>query len=826
MRSGDGRVALVSGEAGIGKTSLLKAFAAGQPSTTRVRVGGCDDLAVPRPLGPFLDIGEQAPRLEAALADPAADIGRATLAELRRVDPTICIVEDAHWADEATLDVMTFLARRIPQVAVLLVVSFRDDEVGAQHSLRRALSAIPSGAVSRIELRRLSRAAVRALAGPDGEGDAIYAATGGNPFFVTEVLSGGMDRTPASVRDAVLTRMAGLSREARSIARVVSVVPSRCELGLVEECCPPASTGLSECEKHGLLVVDGSTVGFRHELARRAVEENLAASERRDLNRTVLAALVRPDAPPARRAHHAWQAGDIEALIVHGRAAATSATVARSHREAAEHRARIAEHADRLPPHERVVILEDLSEQAYHASQPERAVSSRRAALAMRREVGDPLPLGATLRWLSRLCWWTGDRAGADAAAAEAVEVLEAVPGSRELAMALSSRSQLAMLAQADDQAMEWGNRAIALAQELGDTETLVHARNNAGTAMSRSDPDGGFAMLRDVVDTALQAGLDEHACRALVNIGWNSRGCRYDRARDAMQRGFAVADDRELALYVEYFTVSRAVLDLMTGNWDAGRARSLDAGRSAGSQEHGGPHTRSPSAWAPRAASRARWRPAVSGRGLGTRAGKRRAATNRPGRMRSGAGRLLLDDAAQIDEATREPYALALRVGHAWDVGEIAIWRFRAGLLATPPEPCAPVFAHEIEGGARAAAAGWAAIGAPFDQALALLGCGDPTGVLEAVALLDGLGAVAVAARANPAGLTARQMDVFELLAQGLSNPQIAATLVVSPRTVEHHVAAVLAKLGVVGRGGVARAAADLGISVPRQVGGGARPT
>jgi DNA-binding CsgD family transcriptional regulator len=179
-----------------------------------------------------------------------------------------------------------------------------------------------------------------------------------------------------------------------------------------------------------------------------------------------------------------------------------------------------------------------------------------------------------------------------------------------------------------------------------------------------------------------------------------------------------------------------------------------------------------------------------------------------------------LRGDPAGVDAATAEAYALALERGHDWDVGELAVWRARAGLLVDVPDRCPEPYALEITGHPKAAARAWDALGEPYEQAVALLGSDDPDDVGDALALLDRLGATAVvpsaqarlrdlgvrrvprgrrrSTRANPGGLTDRQTQVADLMAAGLTNADIARSLVISPKTVEHHVAAVLAKLGL----------------------------
>ncbi len=210
-RAGAGAVAMVSGEAGVGKTTLLRAFA-GEADAARTLIGGCDDLAVPRALGPFLEIADQLPGLLRRLEEEPVGAPRAVLDELRRDGPTLCVVEDAHWADEATLDVITHVARRVEDLPALLVISFRDDEVAPDHPLRRALAAAPAARTRRIPLAPLSPAAVGVLAGPGVDAASLHAVTGGNPFFVTEALSAGQRPPPRRGRATPTRPCASVAR--------------------------------------------------------------------------------------------------------------------------------------------------------------------------------------------------------------------------------------------------------------------------------------------------------------------------------------------------------------------------------------------------------------------------------------------------------------------------------------------------------------------------------------------------------------------------------------------------------------------------------------
>jgi predicted ATPase len=218
-RAGRGRLVLLGGEAGVGKTALVNEFALQHRQAARVLWGACDPLTTPRPLGPVADVAPAlGGRLDQLLRDeaPREVLFGALLERLRdRRVATILVIEDVHWADEATLDLLRFLARRLGATPVLLVVTYRDDEVGPYHRVQLLAGDLASSAlVRRLRLAPLSRQAVAALAGPHGlDPRALYETTRGNPFFVTEVLAAGDEAIPATVMDAVLARAARLPQK-------------------------------------------------------------------------------------------------------------------------------------------------------------------------------------------------------------------------------------------------------------------------------------------------------------------------------------------------------------------------------------------------------------------------------------------------------------------------------------------------------------------------------------------------------------------------------------------------------------------------------------
>ena len=415
---GRGRLVLIAGEAGIGKSALVRAFCEGA-HRNRVLRGACDALFTPRPLGPFVDIADEVGgELGAVVAQGAAPgvlvaaLGRA----LRGEPPDIVALEDLHWADEATLDVLRLLGRRIESLPALVLATYRDDEIDRAHPLRIVLGELPSRSAHRIALAPLSAQAVAELAGSTGvDRDELHRRTAGNPFFVTEVLAAADAGIPATVRDAVLARAARLDEGARALLDAVAIVPLRAEVWLLAALADGELDDLDACVASGMLRAERDAVSFRHEIARVAVEEALSPHRRMALHRKALAALAahgaRPD--PARLAHHAEAADDAEAVLLHAPAAGERAAMLGSHREAAAQFARALRYGADLPRARRAELLERRSYECYLTNDMAGAIDARRLALEEHSAAGDRLREGDAHRWLSRLVWFRGENAAA-----------------------------------------------------------------------------------------------------------------------------------------------------------------------------------------------------------------------------------------------------------------------------------------------------------------------------------------------------------------------------------------------------------------------------
>ena len=822
--AGAGHVVLIKGEAGVGKTSLLRAFAA-QRDDAELWWGGCDALQTPHPLAPLQDIVRSANVGFGSLL--AAEGNRVELFEAVLTDlarrPVVLVIEDAHWADAATLDLLKFLGRRIDRVPCLLVVSYRDDEVGAVHPLRRLLGELPSVWSTHLDVPRLSSAGVETLARRALRSAAgIHETTQGNAFFVSELLRHGIDGVPRGVQDLVLARFARLSRGAQEIVKLASVVPAKIERWLIDRLLAPDTNVLEECLDSGLLLAQAGMMAFRHELARVAVESSLSAPTAEALHARVLIELERVDAAPvslARLAHHAARAGDAAAVLRLAPLAADEARRRGAHKEAAAHLRNALEHAAGLADRDKAELFERLSYECYLTERIVEAIAARESSLALWRACGSELKAGDALRWLSRLSWYNGQSAAATRYADEAITALEPLPHTRELAMAYSNRAQLHMLAGEGSQARAWGDKALALAAALGDRETEIHALNNIGTVKVNEGDLSGIADLERSLALALEGGFDEHAARAFTNLGYTSGANGDYAAADAyLERGIAYCEARDLDSWARYMTAYRSEVALWQGEWQ----RAAEGAESVLRLPSLAPISRI-LALIVLGRLRAR-RGEGDAQGLldeALRLALPTAEFQRIGPVaaaRAEAAWLRGDMQAVVTEAQIAWSIFSETTYLSWTVGELAWWLHRAGALEIAPRFCAEPFALQIAGRWREAAAAWAARDCLYEQARSLAD-GDAPSQLDALALFEKFGARSDAERlrrqlqaagvrvprgerastqANPHHLTAREAEVLRLLCEGLKSAEIAERLHRSVRTVDHHLAAIFAKLGV----------------------------
>jgi DNA-binding CsgD family transcriptional regulator/tetratricopeptide (TPR) repeat protein len=840
-----GKLVLIGAEAGGGKTTLLREFCARKEDSARILWGACDGLLTPGPLGPLFDLAEvtrgELEELVASSARPH-EVAAALIRELAGGRPSVLVLDDLHWADEATLDVVRLLARKVAGVTVLVLATYRDDELDRDHPLRLVLGELATAAaVVRLNLPPLSADAVASLAAPyDVDVDDLYRRTNGNPFFVTEALASEAQELPVTVRDAVLARAARLSPAARGLLDAVAVSPSQAEVWLLEAVAPEAIDQLGACLASGMLVQRPGGVAFRHELARLAIEEALPPDRRVTVNRAALQALAEPPAGTpdhARLAHHAEAVRDADAVLKFAPAAGDRAAALGAHREAAAQYGRALRFGDRLSADGRAELLTRRSYECYLAGEFESANEAQQHALALWHELGDRRREGDALRSLGRLLGFVGRTQDAAHACHEAVALLEQLEPGRELAMAYATTAQRCLNWEDVEGTVEWGTRALELGKRLDDTDIRAYSLTSIGAAEYRDHAsEQGRAKLEQSLELAQAADLEDHAGRALVNLVFLSvRQRLFAYADPYLEVGLEYCGERGLDYWMLFLLGSRARWELDQGRWtDAADSAALvlthprasSIPRVLGLVVRGLVRARrgDPDAGPPLEEALAQAEPTGELMQFAPAATARAEAAWLSGR------------GAEVSRLTDGCLGLALACKAPWDIGELAAWRRRAGIEEDVAGPMAEPYAVELTGDWQRAAALWTELGCPYDAALALAGADDDAALrrsLDELRRLDAQPAAAIVARRlrkrgargiprgprattqeNPAGLTAREVEVLELVAEGLRNADIAERLFLSEKTVGHHVSAILRKLEVRTRGEASAEAVRLGVA------------
>ena len=842
-QQGEGRLVLIAGEAGVGKSALVEEVQRSLPRAAWYW-GACDGLFIPRPLGPLLDIASTlgGELLELCRADAPREALFSAL--LRQVSAPgtlhVLVVEDVHGADEATIDLLRFLGRRIRDAAVLVLVTYRDEGVIVMDPLRIALGDLATQrSVRRINLPPLSADAVALLA--DGSGldpAALYRLTGGNPFYVSQVVQpgicGDICEVPATARDAVLARAARLGSDSRAVLDAAALIGTRVELALLESVadCPPSV--LEELLTSGLLTADGMTMQFRHEIARLAVEGAVLGRRRSAIHARILASLhALGCGGDARMAFHAEAAGDGAAAVRHATAAARQAAALASHREAAAQFERALRFTDGADPATVAGLHDGFAYEASLLDRWQEAADAREQALALWHEVGDLLREGDTLRWLAHSLCSLSRGGEAVAAAQAAVALLEPLGPTAELAWAHASLAAMWMVRGANTDAIELARRAQEIAGPLGLTEVLSDALNSEACAI-RATSRHWAGTLHRALETALAGQHQAQVARAYVNL----HACHVaDRDWASAERyfteGITYCDDHDIATYSIFLRSERTSALERTGRWDEAVAICRDLLRK------GGPS------------------PSIRLCPL-NRLGTIRARRGEPGVWNC------FDEAIDYADGAGEPQSIvSVRLARAeafwldgrradarreaeladdaasgcdgWDRGAVAVWLRRTGSARPPQGELVAPYRRQLGGDWAGAARLWTDLGCPYEAGLALLESPNEAALREALQIFTDLGATATAqltrhkmrrlaipsipagpraaTREHPLGLTPREAEILDLICAGLTNAEIAGKLFISVRTAGHHVSAVLAKLNVPTRRAAAIQAAQLGL-------------
>jgi len=830
ISAGEGHCIFISGEAGIGKTSLIGVFCREQKGNCNIYRGTCDALFTPRPLAPLYDIMWQVQNGFSSNThnlEERSELFSGFFRELsNKKEKSLIIFEDIHWADEATLDFIKFFARRITQLPCLFILSYRDNEVNAQHPLRNILGQLSPDSFSQMQLTPLSRQAVEKMAIEKGyNGEDVFSISGGNPFYVNEILASYSLGVPDNIKNAVLSTYNNSREKTKQVWDLLSVIPSGFEIKYLEKFEPLYAAAIENCLNTRILIINDGHISFKHELFRRAIEASLSPLKRIDLNKRILDLLqekFEENQEIERIIHHAKNANEYETVVHYAPLAAKDAASVGAHIEASKLYLTAIEYYQGNDKEMLIRFYESYAYECYLTNQIRDAIIYSSKSLEIWEEKNDSEKIGDCLRFLSWL-WWNNDNLEkAENFAKQSIEVLDKQPASKAKAMAYSNISLLKMFSDKSDECIYWGEKAIAMATELSDAAILSDALGNVGSIMTRipSSRQKGIEMLQQSLEIGLQKTYHEHAARAYTNLAYNGIIIKDNNlAKEALEKGIFYCQENNLDLWVVYMQTVKAKLKLETGNWE--EAYDI-AGKLIKNKES----TKIIkiyvlTVWATIKMRRGN----IEGLIPVLMEAKEKAfemielqriiqALTACLEYEWITGKHIVEK-----EALDRTIKMTEQMGNIYANSEFAFWLLKARGQHLQLKEVFEGYESDSIPKAQKAASLWKKAGYPYNEAL-LLFEGDNNDKRKALTIIQELGAKAVyekmklemrisgikniprgirkSTQSNPAFLTSRELDVLKLMKEGLQNKEIGTQLFISPKTVDHHISSILFKLDV----------------------------
>jgi len=844
VSEGEGHCVFVSGEAGIGKTSLIKTFCKEVKNRCTIYQGTCDALFTPRPLAPlydiFLQIQNKLPENSDDHTDRTAFFTSFLHALNKQNEISLIVFEDIHWADEATLDFIKFLARRITQLRCLFILTFRDNEIHSRHPLRNILGQLNPDSFTRMQPLPLSRQAVEKMAAEKGyNGEDVYSISGGNPFYVNEILASYSPGVPDNIKDSVLSVYNTLDEKTKHVWRILSVLPTAFEVNFLEKMEPEYAPAIENCLDKKVMILENGLLSFKHELFRRTIEDSLSPLVRIELNKKVLELFLdnfEQSGETERIIHHAKNANAYDLIERYAPVAAKQAALVGAHIESAKLYLSAIEYYQGNDKDLLTQLYESYAYECYLTNQIKEAIIYTGKALNLWKVKNDTEKIGNSLRFLSRLWWFDGNRKQAESFGQKAIEVLDNAPTSSAKAMAYSNMSQLKMLSDQPDECIFWGEKAIDMAKELKNEEILCHALNNVGDVQIRipATKQSGIALLRESLEIALKNSYHEHVARAYTNIGHNGLLIKdFEFAKEALEAGIQYCEERGLDSWTTYQLSGKARLCLETGNWNEAFRIADNLLRN----EDQSPIVRIGALVVVATIKMRRGEEEVLP--LLMEAKAKAFQTMELQRIIPALVALLeyewiIGEQHIEKESLDTAISMVEQMGNIYENSEFAYWLMKSRNQAVSLREHYEGYYGYSQKQASKIAALWSASGCTYQQALALFE-GNEDDKRKAITYIQGLGAQAVyeklksqmrnsgiksiprgirkSTQSNPALLTDRELDVLQLLNEGMQNKEIAARLFISAKTVDHHISALLYKLEAKSRVKAVQEAIKLGI-------------
>lgn len=688
-------------------------------------------------------------------------------------------------------------------------------------------------------LKPLSKQAVVEMATQKGySGEDVYNISGGNPFYVNEILASYSPGVPDNIKDSILSVYERQQEGTKNAWQIWSVMPEGLEVERVAKIKSALGRAIDHCFAISVIIVQNGKVVFKHELYRRTIEESLTLFKRIELNKMILELFLdsfEEKGEIERILHYAKNATEKKLVVKYAPEAAGKAASIGAHKEASKLFLTAIEYFEGNDTNQLAEFYSAYGYECYLSNQIKEAIAFTEKVLNLWKEKADIEKTGDSLRFLSSLWWFDGNRKNAENFAWQAIEVLKDQPASSTKAMAFSNMSQLKMLSDEPAECILWGEKAIEMAEELDNEEILSHALNNAGTGQMfiLSSEQKGIAMMQQSLEIALKNSYYEHAARAYTNLGSGSVRIKNSAlASRALEEGIRYSEERNLNFWITYMLSWKARLELDKGNW----TEAYNIVDNLLKNENQPAIIKITALIVLGKIIMRRGKDALT---LLLEAKIMSFETMELQRVIPSIAALLeyewLTGKTVIEKDDIEQTSVLMqRAGIDLEKNEFAFWMKKAGRPFVPLEEIAE--AYDISSAAKAlkAAAFWEKLGYPYEQALVLFE-GKDDDKRKAIAMVHDLGATTVyekmkqemrnlgikniprgirnSTRSNAAFLTGREMDVLQLLKEELQNKEIAAQLYISAKTVDHHISSILFKLNAASRSKAVTEAVRMGI-------------